>query len=419
MDRRTTLKLLGLGGAGLALGDAARVPPALARVLLAAGQAVDPTPWNSTGPLVKYPEKLPLIVLTDRPVQLETPRQFFQHGFTDNAAFFVRWHLDLHPNAIDLSAWRLRVEGSVGRTLSLSLDDLVNRFAPASVAAVNQCSGNSRSRFEPRVAGGQWGNGAMGCATWTGVRLRELLEAAGVRPGSVEVQFEGLDRGRGPEGWGSNRFLKSLRLDDPVLDDCLVAYGMNGQQLPMLNGFPVRLVVPGYLATYWMKSLTWIRVLTQPDENFWMKTGYRIPDTPRGSTTPEDVRAGRVTTVPIARMPVRSFIVSPDGSGRIAAGLPTTVRGIAFSGNGAITRVELSEDGGRSWRDTSLGADHGPHAFRTWEAVWTPRAPGEVSLAVRATDATGEAQPDAPVWNPGGYLWNRIERQVVTVGRSA
>lgn len=425
MDRRTALKLFGWGGAGLApfartaLGDVARVPPALARAIGGAPQAADQVPWNTTGPLVTYPEKLPLIVLTDRPVQLETPRRYFRHGFTDNAAFFVRWHLDLHPNAVDLSAWRLSVEGNVNRALTLSLDDLVSRFTPVSVAAVNQCSGNSRSRLEPRVPGGQWGNGAMGCATWTGVRLRELLERAGTQSGSVEVQFEGLDRGRGPAGRGSHRFLKSLRLDDLVLDDCVVAYGMNGQPLPMLNGFPVRLVVPGYFATYWMKSLTWIRVLTQPDENFWMKSGYRIPDTPRGSTTPEEVRAGRVSTVPIARMPVRSFIVSPDGSAGLPAGMPVMVRGIAFSGNGAVTRVELSEDDGRSWRDVTLGSDHGPHAFRTWDTTWTPSRPGEAVLAVRATDAAGNVQTHEPVWNPGGYLWNRIERQRLSVGRSS
>lgn len=418
MDRRTALRLLGWGGAGIALGDVASVEPAVARVLRSAAQGADHGAWNSEGPLLAYPEKLPLIVLTDRPVQLETPRRYFRDAFTDNAAFFVRWHLDLHPNAIDLATWRLNVEGNVGRPLSLSFDDLVNRFSPVSVAAVNQCSGNSRSRFAPPVPGGQWGHGAMGSATWTGVRLRELLEAAGVQAGSVEVQFEGLDRGRGPAGRGSHRYLKALRLDDPVLETCLVAYVMNGQQLPMLNGFPVRLVVPGYFATYWMKSLTWIRVLTQPDESFWMKSGYRVPDTAGGGTTPEDVRAGRVATVPITRMPVRSFIVSPDGSARVPTGLPTTVRGVAFSGNGAITRVELSEDGGRSWRDVALGVNHGPHAFRTWEAAWTPRAPGEVSLAVRATDARGDVQPDSAVWNPGGYLWHRIERQPVTVGRS-
>src|SRR3989304_5763796 len=197
MDRRTALRTLGWGGAGFVLGGLGDVPPALAQALRPAGQAADDLAWNSGGPLVAYPEKLPLIVLTDRPVQLETPRQFFRHGFTDNAAFFVRWHLDLHPNAIDLSAWRPNVEGNVGRALSPSRGDLVNQFTPVSVAAVNQCSGNSRSRFEPRVPGGQWGNGAMGCATWTGVRLRELLERAGGGRGGGAGRAGGRGPGRG------------------------------------------------------------------------------------------------------------------------------------------------------------------------------------------------------------------------------
>lgn len=418
IDRRTALGVLGWGGAGLLLGDAVAARRALAALAETAEQGAGPPPWNFAGPLVSYPEKLPLIVLTDRPVQLETPRRYLVGAFTDNAAFFVRWHLDLHPNAVDLSRWRLNLQGNVDQSLSLSLDQLVRRFTSVTVAAVNQCSGNSRSRFSPPVPGGQWGNGAMGCATWTGVRLRELLEAAGVKRGSVEVQFEGLDRGHGPQGFGSRRFLKSLRLDDPVVNQAMVAYEMNGQQLPMLNGFPVRLVVPGYFATYWMKSLTWIRVLAEPDANFWMKSAYRIPDTPTGGTTPDEVKAGRVAMVPIARMPVRSFLISPDGSVRLPAGLPVTLRGVAFSGRGPVTRVEWSLDGGRTWRDATLGADHGPYAFRTWEAVWTPRAIGEVSLAVRATDAGGTVQTDDSVWNPGGYLWNRIERQLLAVGRS-
>jgi hypothetical protein len=234
----------------------------------------------------------------------------------------------------------------------------------------------------------------------------------------VEVQFEGLDRGRGPEGFGSRRFLKSLRLDDPVVDQAIVAYEMNGQQLPMLNGFPVRLVVPGYFATYWMKSLTWIRVRTEPDDNFWMKAAYRIPGTPTGGTTPEEVKAGHVAMVPITRMPVRSFLISPDGSGQLPAGLPVTLRGLAFSGRGAVTRVEWSADGGRAWRDATLGPDYGAYAFRSWEAMWTPSSSGVVTLAVRATDAGGSVQTDDAVWNPGGYLWNRIERQRVAVGRS-
>ena len=375
--------------------------------------------WNSVGPYVAEPQKAPLILLTDRPIQLETPRNYFRTAFTPNEAFFVRWHLQGIPNAVDLKDWKLQIEGNVNKPLALSLPDLMQKFKAVSLAAVNQCSGNSRSRLQPRVPGGQWGNGAMGNAMWTGVRLRELLDMSGVKSGSLMVQFQGLETGAGPAGLGSNLFLKSLDLGNPVLDECVVAYLMNGEPLPMLNGFPVRLVVPGYFSTYWTKCLTWIRVLNAPDENYWVKTAYRVPDTPRGHTSPEDVKAGKVKMVPIGRLPVRSFLISPDGSAKIPAGMNLTLRGIAFSGFGAVNRVEVSEDGGKNWMAAKLGENHGTYSFRTWEASWTAKAPGRYSLAVRGTDEKGNMQPDEPVWNPGGYLWNRIERQEVVVGNAS
>ncbi len=301
-------------------------------------------------------------------------------------------------------------------TLALNLPELMRQFKAVSIAAANQCSGNTRSRLQPRVAGGQWGNGAMGNALWSGVRLRDLLDEAGVKSGSVQIQFQGLESGIGPVGLGSNRFLKSLDLANPVIDECIVAYLMNGEPLPMLNGFPARLVVPGYFATYWMKSLAWIRVLDTPDDNFWMKTGYRVPDTPRGNTSPEDIKAGQVKTVPIGRMPVRSFLISPDGSSKIPAGMRITLRGIAFSGFGRVTRVEVREESDKIWSEAKLGEDHGAYSFRTWEAPWTAPSPGRHILMVRAADEKGNTQPDEPVWNPGGYLWNRIERQEIVVG---
>jgi len=368
------------------------------------------------GPYVTEPQKAPLLLLTDRGVQLETPRSYFQTAITPNHAFYVRWHLDSIPNAVDLKTWRLQVEGNVAKPVSYSLADLIRKFPAETIAAVNQCSGNSRSRLEPRVAGGQWGNGAMGNARWTGVRLRELLRAAAPKNGSVQVQFQGLDSGPGPEGYGSHFFQKSLDMTDPVLDECIVAYAMNGEPLPMLNGFPVRLVVPGYFATYWMKCLTWIRVLDKTDDNFWMKSAYRIPDTPRGNTTPEDVKAGTVKMIPINRMPVRSFLVSPDGDTKIPAGMPVQVRGIAFSGYGGVTKVDVSVDGLKTWQPARLDEDLGRYSFRTWEFTWTPKGPGRYTLAVRASDSAGNTQPDQTVWNPGGYLWNRIERQDYFVG---
>ena len=372
--------------------------------------------WNSVGPYVSEPQKAPLILLTDRPVQLETPRAYFETPFTPNQAFYVRWHLDRIPTAVDLKEWRLHIEGNVEKPIAFSLADLMRKFTPETIAAVNQCSGNSRSRFQPRVPGGQWGNGAMGNARWTGVRLRDLLSHAAPKSGSLQVQFQGLENGEGPEGYGSQSFMKSLDLSSPVLDQCLVAYAMNGETLPMLNGFPVRLIVPGYFATYWTKGLTWIRVLDKTDANFWMKTAYRIPDTPRGNTTPQEIAAGTVKTIPINRMPVRSFIISPDGQTKIPAGMPTPLRGIAFSGQGGIAKVELSADGLKTWQPARLGEDLGPYSFRAWELTWTPTTPGRYTFAVRATDAAGNTQSDEPVWNPGGYLWNRPERQEYFVG---
>jgi Mo-co oxidoreductase dimerisation domain len=157
----------------------------------------------------------------------------------------------------------------------------------------------------------------------------------------------------------------------------------------------------------------------KPDDNFWMKTAYRVPDTPRGSTSPEDVKAGKVKTVPIERIPVRSFLISPDGFSKIPAGLSVALRGIAFSGYGGVNRVEVSDNGGKTWMEATLGEDHGAYSFRTWEASWKAKSPGRHSLAVRATDEKGNTQSDEPVWNPGGYLWNRIERQELVVGNAS
>lgn len=422
LSRRSWFQFAGAAAGGFALSDflhplasLAQEPGPAKSLPPFTGPGANPY-WNSVGPIVSEPQKAPLILLTDRPVQLETPRHYFVSAFTPNDAFYVRWHLDRIPNAVDLKEWRLHVEGNVDAPRAFSFAELTQKFRAETVAAVNQCSGNSRSRFQPRVPGGQWGSGAMGNANWTGVRLRDLLNSAGLKSGSVQVQFQGLEQGEGPEGFGSKLFQKSLDLENSVLDECLVAYAMNGEPLPMLNGFPVRLVVPGYFATYWMKCLTWIRVLDKADQNFWMKTAYRIPDTPRGNTSPAEMKAGGVKTIPINRMPVRSFLISPDGSSKIPAGMSVALRGIAFSGSGRVTKLEVSEDGLKTWNEGRLGEDHGPYSFRTWEFSWTPKSPGRYTVAVRAADEKGNVQPDEPVWNPGGYLWNQIERQEFVVG---
>ncbi len=416
-SRRRALQILtGLLGAAIPL-------PREARAQGVAGPSplvLPDTHWNAALPFVQVPQKLPLIRFSDRPIVLGTPRPFFESPLTPNAAFFVRYHLDVIPNAIDLSQWRLSIRGHVAKPLEFSFAQLLSEFEPVSAVAVNQCTGNSRSRFSPRVPGTQWGNEGMGNARWTGVRLLDLIHRAGLRPGTVALRFQGLDSGRGAEGTPAHSYAKSLAADDPILHECIVAYRMNGEPLPMLNGFPVRLVVPGRFSTVWVKHLSWIEALSEPDPSHWMLGAYRLPKSPGYSTTPAEVASGKLATIAASRvpMPVRSFFVQPDGSAKLVARLPVEVKGIAFSGSGGIRQVEVSLDGGRSWRGARLESDLGPYSFRGWRLPWTPGRSGTYELRCRATDGKGEVQPMEPIWNPGGYAWNSVETQTVFVGEA-
>jgi sulfite dehydrogenase (cytochrome) subunit A len=352
--------------------------------------------------LMRFPQKVPLRALNDRGPLLETPWEYFREDLTPNEAFYVRWHLEGIPTSVDLRTWRLRVGGHVERPLELSMDDLRGMEA-ASVVAVNQCSGNSRSLFEPRVPGGQWVNGAMGNARWTGVRLHDLLERAGLRAGAVQVSFRGLDEAPLPS---VPDFVKALDVDHAREPEILVAYEMNGAPLPMLNGFPARLIVSGWYATYWVKCLAHITVLDSRFKGFWMDSAYHIPATPGANESPE---APARKTVPINRLNVRSFFVRPDPGARAPVGQAGALEGIAFDGGDGIRQVEVSADGGRSWSAARLGDDLGPYSFRRWRAEWTPPARGEYRLQVRAVNNAGEGQPAQANWNRGGFMRNVIE----------
>jgi len=366
---------------------------------------------NGARSVVAYPQKRRLILLTSRPVQLETPFDVFNDGtITPNDAFFVRWHLAGVPTSIDPGTYRLNVHGLVNSSLELSLDDLKHRFEPAEITAVCQCSGNSRGFFNPRVPGGQWGNGAMGNATWRGARLKDVLAHAGVRSGAVQVRFNGMDKPVLPQ---TPDFMKSLDLDVANGDDILVAYEMNGEPLPVLNGFPARLVVPGWFATYWVKMLDDVEVLGQPDDNFWMKTAYRVPAAPCGCQEP----GTKVPTVPISRLNVRSFVTSVADGAVVAAQDLATVRGIAFDGGTGIANVRFSSDGGSTWSMADLGPDQGKYGFRDWKARFTPIPGREYSLQSVATGGDGATQPTTLAWNASGYARNVIETVKVTVSR--
>src|SRR5262245_43827571 len=208
-----------------------------------------------------------MILQRTRPPLLETPFVLFDKGiFTPNDQFYVRWHWSAIPTSVDADPFTLNVRGHVNQTLSFSLKQLIQELPRVELAAVNQCSGNSRGFFEPRVPGAQWANGAMGNALWTGVRLKDVLDRAGVKSGAVEVRFAGLDQAMVPE---APRFMKSLSIDHARDGEVMIAYAMNSEQLSLLNGFPLRLVVPGWFSTYWVKMLNDIEVLDQPDANYW------------------------------------------------------------------------------------------------------------------------------------------------------
>ena len=365
---------------------------------------------NGARPLAHdFPQKGTMVLQRSRPPLLETPFTDFDGGvFTPNEKFFVRWHWSVIPTEIDPASFRLKIHGQVERELSLSLTDLV-KFERVEIAAVNQCSGNSRGFFEPRVPGAQWGNGGMGNARWTGVRLADVLGKAGIKPGAVAARFSGLDEPAVSDG---PRFKKSLGIDHARQKDVIIAYAMNGKPLPLLNGYPIRLVVPGWYSTYWMKMLSDIEVLDAPDDNYWMKTAYLIPDTDHANMMPG--QAG-VTMVPINRMVPRSFITSQGTGARLKAHTPAKLRGLAMGGDCGVAKVEVSGDGGQTWRDAKLGKDEGPYSFRQWTAQVPTGAPGEALLAVRCTNTKGETQPDMPNWNPSGFMRNAVERLPVTV----
>ncbi|MGJ4911840.1 molybdopterin-dependent oxidoreductase [Bradyrhizobium sp. HKCCYLRH2060] len=361
---------------------------------------------NGERPLVKYPQKRPMIGLTSRPPQLETPFAVFNDGgITPNNAFFVRYHLAGLPYDLDPDKFTLEIKGKVDKPLKLSLKD-IRRMKATEIVAVNQCSGNSRGFFEPRVAGGQLGNGAMGNARWRGVPLKTVLDMAGVQAGARQVTFGGMD---GPVIDKTPDFVKALDLDHAMNGEVMLAYGMNGEDLPFLNGFPLRLIVPGYYGTYWVKHLNEITVIDNVFDGFWMKSAYRIPDTPNNAVEPGTTPKA---TIPINRFTVRSFITSLADGAKLKAGR-ATLRGIAFDGGAGIRQVAVSTDGGQSWTDARLGKDLGKYSFREWKLP-VKLAAGSHDLKVRATSNSGETQPETPRWNPAGYLRNVVETVRVT-----
>ncbi|HEV7234430.1 MAG TPA: molybdopterin-dependent oxidoreductase, partial [Sphingorhabdus sp.] len=270
------------------------------------------------------------------------------------------------------------------------------------VTAINQCAGNGRGLQTPRVTGAQWAHGAMGNARWRGVRLRDVLDKAGIGGNAKRVRFAGLDT---PMIDGAPQFIKSLPIDIARRDDVIVAWGMNGDMLPLLNGYPLRLVVPGWFATYWVKMLSDIEVLdSDDDDSYFMAKTYRMPTVP---VKPGDKD---FPTVPISNMPPRSWITSHAQGARVERDRPVELRGLAMGGDAGVARVDVMV--GDKAIAAKLGPDEGPLGFRRWTASLPPLG-AETTIGARCLNANGIAQPDVQAWNPSGYARNVIERITV------
>jgi DMSO/TMAO reductase YedYZ molybdopterin-dependent catalytic subunit len=358
---------------------------------------------NGKRNLVAYPEKRPLIVLTSRPPQLETPFAAFNEGIlTPNDAFFVRYHNAGIPTSIDVDAYKIKIGGNaVGVPFEISVQELRAQFKPTEYVAVNQCSGNGRGLFNPRVTGGQVGNGLMGNARWVGVPLKDILARAQLKNTARQVTFNGLDTAI----FGGGDFVKALDVNHALDGEVMLAYQMNGADIPMLNGYPVKLIVPGYYGTYWVKHLSEIEVVDKTFEEFWMKPAYRIPDNDCACVDPGTAPAA---TRPIGRFNVRSFITSLQDGAPLRAGQQTVVRGIAFDGGQGVREVAYSTDGGASWRAAALSADQGRYSFREFTFPFTPDK-GTHDLRARAWNRSGQSQPMEALWQPAGYMRNVVE----------
>ena len=346
-----------------------------------------------------------LLQLNSYAIDAETPLDLLTDYLTPNDLFFIRHHW--RPQLPDPGGWRLVVDGQVDHALELSLAEL-KRMPATTVTCVLQCAGNGRSLQSPPVPGIQWGSGAIGNARWTGVRVKDLLDRAGIGTSVRHLHSSGSDAppGRVPA------FHRSIEIEK-ALEDAVVAYAMNGAPLPPLHGGPARLVVPGWAGDHWMKWLTRLSAQAEPQRGFYMDVAYRFPKMP--GVPGVTVRPEEMAT--LKELAVKSnFTGVPD---QVRLGSSVSLRGFAFSGAPDISRVEVSEDDGASWQDAVLDPRHDPYAWRRWTLRWTPRRAGPMRLWVRATDSRGSIQPRTAQWNQSGYLfngWDAVEIQVSETG---
>lgn len=358
-------------------------------------------------PLAAETAKRGMRVLSTRPEDFEMPMEGFLSEVTPIEQFFVRSHH--YTPKVDLASWRLAVEGEVGRTLSLSMDDL-RKLPRVELVSVIECAGNGRSLYEPSIIGLQWEHGGVGNGRWAGVRLADVLKQAGLKPTARHILFDGADV---PVGT-MPKFQRTVPTAKALHPDTLLAYEMNGQALPVSHGFPLRLVVPGWGGDCWTKWVTRIQALDRDFEGFFMATGYRHPGKAVVPGTAVDPKLMK----PVESLHIKSVIAAPLEGAVLGTG-PVTISGAAWSGDSPVASVEVSTDRGRTWKPARLSAALSRYSWRTFQLAWTPPEQGHYVLMARARDAAGNTQPFAPEWNPSGYLWNVVHQVPVEVAAAA
>ncbi len=348
---------------------------------------------------VAIPGKRPMILHNDRPEDLETPLPDFDSWLTPTDVFFVRQHLP-RPAAIDPAAYRLTVNGMVSKPLQLTLADL-QKLPRHTLPATIECTGNGRGFFVPKVPGIQWGRGAIGNAEWSGPSVTDVLRLAGVSASAAWLESDGADQGPA----ATPDFVRALPMNKALHPATILALRMNGQPVPPLHGFPVRLIVPGWDGTSSVKWLIRLSATAQPNSGFFMNPAYRFPK----YNLPPGAPARPAELEVVEGMPVKSCITAPEDQAKVRLGA-VTVRGFAWAGEQAIERVEISTDGGSRWQDAQLSLPKLPFAWRLFHYQWRPADPGYYTILSRATDSAGRVQPIVPPWNPSGYLWNAVDR---------
>ncbi len=405
ITRRHVLGTVG-AGAALAVSGLKFSPADAAGVALTPGV---PAGLDVVAAMEALPGKKPLIRLSDRPPNYESPLEYFRTPITPNDQFFVRYHLSDIPE-IKAESYKIAVggDGANGQA-EITLDDL-KKMPVFEVVAVNQCSGNRRGLSRPHVPGVEWGHGAMGCAHWKGARLKDVLDKVGLKKETIEVSFNGAD---GPAYDKTPDFIKSIPVWKAIEETTLIAYEMNGQPLPHLNGFPARIIVPGWTGTYWMKHVITINALTKPQGGFWMNPAYRLP-LGKFPLVARFTSQEYAPNTPITEIVVNSLITSHRDGDKVKPG-KVTVGGIAWDGGYGIRSVDVSTNSGRTWSSAILGQDIGRFAFRPWSFELFAKR-GKNTVMVNATNKIGQSQTSELIFNPAGYNNNVMQNISLMAG---